>query len=1172
MRQQNRLNALGYPRHRANRLFAVASFILVMLPTTVRTATAEEPEAGLVGKWSFDEQKGRLATDSSGRANHAIVADGLLVKGVTGLGLQFDGRSTAANCPHLPSLTFREALSIEAWFRLNQQPESGFPTIVRRDNCFALRFSSGRLGFLLWLDGQLVSLGSKKTDWETERWYHVAAVYDGSEMRLLIDGQEDGSSPHAASGTIDQTQTHLGIGSCGSAYLFTGVIDEVCVYDRARAGAEVRASYEKGRVNLLAQKDVDVQPGRIGATWVEFRKPKRDIQAVKEGFLWIDAEDFGNYGGWWLDTQFVHLMGSAYLIAAGVGTPVEDATVEVEIPRAGTYRLWVRAKNWQKEHSPGRFAVRVGDMLSDSDFGIADTEDWHWQSGGDFELPPGCTRIALHDLTGYYGRCDALLLTSDLDYAPPDAVAAIVRERSRLTGLSPDPKLVGDFDVIVVGAGAAGSCAALTSARMGAKTALIQNRPVLGGNASIELGVPISGASCCHRNARESGIIEEVGRIKARYGYPKMSEPFRVAAEQEPNLSMYMNQHVVNVGMENDHTIRAVKAVDTLTGEITVYRAKAFLDCTGDGWIGYYAKAEYRLGREARSEFNESLAPESPDQITMSGCLMGRRALSYRAEHMGEPAPYVPPAWAAKLPPASRFGRRPRGFAGGEWWLEHPGTIDDLWNAEKARDELIRISFGYWDYIKNAWPEREQAACYALTYVPITDAKRESRRLVGDYILNQNDVQNAVPFPDRISYGGWPLDVHHPEGIFSGEEGPFDFNPRVPIYTIPFRCLSSKNIDNLLFAGRNMSVTHVALGTVRVQGTLAPLGQAAGTAAALCLQHNVTPRQLGTQHIRRLQQILLKHDQYIPGITNEDPDDLARKATITASSTADYEPFGHQEVNPAKELHPLNTPRAVMVPRGLKEHWRSVSLLLASERDEPQEVTLHIRSASSQGDYSAEDDLAVINAVVPPKRESFVEFPIDCAIREPFVWVWLQPTEGISWRLMNRAPIGSCRAYGGSSGRQWTVVEGQYYAVAVDPPLAIPADYRPENAVNGATRIQGDITNLWASDPEQPMPQWLALEFPEPTKFNTVYLTFDTDMNNRYHDEPFVPQCVREYELSHHDGTQWTTILRENGNFQRRRVHRFDTVVGTKLKLTVHGTDATPAARLFEIRVYDEQK
>jgi hypothetical protein len=225
-----------------------------------------------------------------------------------------------------------------------------------------------------------------------------------------------------------------------------------------------------------------------------FRKPPRAVAEVQKGFLWIDAEDFRDYGGWLLDTQFVYTMGSAYLIAADLGRPVQDASIRVEVPRAGVYRLWVRAKNWLKEHSPGRFTVLVDGRPSNRVFGAAESADWLWQSAGEFELAKGEAEIVLRDLTGYYGRCDALVLTSDLDYVPPAETEAIRLERSRLTGLSLTPQPGGRYDVVVVGAGAAGSCAAIAAARLGARTALVQNRPVLGGNASIELGVHICGA------------------------------------------------------------------------------------------------------------------------------------------------------------------------------------------------------------------------------------------------------------------------------------------------------------------------------------------------------------------------------------------------------------------------------------------------------------------------------------------------------------------------------------------------------------------------------------------------------------------------------------------------------------------------------------------------------
>ncbi|MHB8900483.1 MAG: FAD-dependent oxidoreductase, partial [Thermoguttaceae bacterium] len=828
-----------------------------------------------------------------------------------------------------------------------------------------------------------------------------------------------------------------------------------------------------------------------------FRKPPRETKMLVDGFLWIDAEDFADYGGWRFETQFVYNMGSPYLLAGGTGKPVANARTTVEIPKPGKYRLWVRAKNWHPPHAPGQFQVLVNDRPADKLFGTESHNRWTWCSAGDFDLPAARTTLTLADQTGYFARCDALLLTTDLAYTPPEDLEAIQKERSRLTGLSLEPRQGGSFDVVVVGAGTAGCSAAIAAARNGAKTALVQNRPVLGGNASVELGVGVNGAGSHQANARESGIVEEAGRIQAYYSQPRVSESYRILAEQEKNLTVFVNRHVFAVDMADKKNISAVRALDALTGEIYVYQGRHFIDCTGDGWVGYYAGAKYRFGRESSDEFGEDLAPKQADQITMSGCLMGNMAISFHAQDVGRQVDYTPPPWAAKLP-TKDFGRTIRRVTGGEWWLEHEGTVDDLNDPEFARDELIRITFGYWDYLKNHWEGRSVARTFDLVYVPHGDAKRETRRLVGDYLLTQSDVLQATMFPDRISYGGWSVDIHHPEGIYSGAEGPYDFDPRTPIYSIPYRCLYSINIDNLQFAGRHVSVTHVALGTVRVQSTLATLGQATGTAAAMCLRYGVTPRALGRDRIAELQQTLLKQDQYIPNLPNEDPGDVARRAKVSASSSATHEIFDRENVV-ADDSHPLNMPRAVMFPRGIHGQLKSVWALLENSRSEPVQVTAHLRGAPESGDFSSDRDLAAASAVVPPGKRSFVEFVFNAAVDSPMAWVWLEKTEGLSWRLMASGPYNAARAYGGSGGRPWTVVKGQYYGIYTDPPLTYEVQCQPQNVINGVARVVDRSPNQWASDPTQPMPQWIELEFPEPTTINTVYLTFDTNMNTSHH-------------------------------------------------------------------------
>ena len=501
----------------------------------------------------------------------------------------------------------------------------------------------------------------------------------------------------------------------------------------------------------------------------------------------------------------------------------------------------------------------------------------------------GETTLALKDLTGFYGRCDAVLLTTDTGYVPPEDKDAVCKERARMQGLSLEPEFAGDFDVIVVGGGSAGVPAAIAAARMGAKTALIQNRPTLGGNGSVEAGVGWLGAGKHHPGWMESGLAAELSLQRAQLGQINYSDASMILCEAEPNLTLYLNQHVFDAVMEGESHISGVKSVSTLTGLVTEYKGTIFIDCTGDGWLGYYAGAKYRRGREASSEFDESLAPYTADGITMSGCIMGDGngyMTAFRSMKTDQPVEFVRPEWIKPIEvlEAKQRQLRDRVPTTGTWWMEHPGKVDDTLHAEEARDDLIKVSLAFWDYVKNRSDVIEEARTYDLVMIPILDAKRESRRLVGDYMVNQNDVATGRLFYDRIAYCGWKLDIHHPGGIYSGEEGPFDFFEPAPINSVPFRSIYSRNIDNLMMAGRCLSYSHVALGTVRVQATLATIGQAAGTAAAICAEKGMSPRELGKDYIGELQQVLLKNDQTIQGIKNEDPNDLARNAKVTASS------------------------------------------------------------------------------------------------------------------------------------------------------------------------------------------------------------------------------------------------------------------------------------------------
>lgn len=917
----------------------------------------------------------------------------------------------------------------------------------------------------------------------------------------------------------------------------------------------------------------------ISAPYKKFSKPNREkVKMIKQGFLYIDTEDFDHYGGWRMDTQFVHLMGSPFLMATGIGKPVEDATTTIKIPEKGTYHIWVRARNWVKEYSPGRFLVKINNKALSKEFGAASTNGWTWEYGDKITLEKGKIVLALHDLTGFYGRCDAIFLTTDKSYIPPTNKDELCKERAGLKGFSLEPSFAGKYDVIVVGGGSAGAPAAIASARMGKKTALIQNRPVLGGNCSIELGVGLIGSGRHHPGWRETGIIEEAGRIRGQLDQHHYSDAFKQLCDAEKNLTVFFNQHVFDAVMKNGHYIKGVKAVSTLTGLITEYHGIQFIDCSGDGWLGYFAKAEYRFGRESKDEFNEDLAPEKADNVTMSGCIMGDGLINltgFRSEKRDHPIAFKRPAWAREIDTLVSPGRNFNKYDRGLWWMEHGGHINDLWNAEEARDELIKVTFSFWDYVKNKSRFREEAVNYDLITIPIMQAKRETRRLVGDYILTQNDVQSARVFKDRITYAGWPLDIHHPKGIYSGSEGSFDFQLPIPINTIPYRCLYSKNIDNLLFAGRCGSFSHVALGSVRVQSTLATIGQAAGTAAALCVDKNINPRDIYKKHIHELQQTLLKYDQSIPGLINEDLDDLARKAKVRASSYLSYEKKSIDMItrNSIAFTHPmpLTHIRSCIIPLAGLNRINKIKIYLESTLNTNVLLEVQVRTLKNMKSLKRFARLAKDTVKVEPNSKKWYTIVVQSKIpkHSKFLQVILPKHSNISWpEIAGSYPSGG-RTYQIRNRAKTTIRMGRFHALVTDPVIII-ADYKPKNIINGFKRMKENNSSMWASDPTQSLPQWIELDFQKQVNLNTVYLTFDTDLTGTKKFEPWPKVCVKDYEISVFIHGKWEIVNETKNNFQRFRKHRFKTVNTSKIRLTVKSTSGAPSAHVYEIRAYNE--
>jgi len=441
-----------------------------------------------------------------------------------------------------------------------------------------------------------------------------------------------------------------------------------------------------------------------------------------------------------------------------------------------------------------------------------------------------------------------------------------------------------ETDFLVAGGGMAGVCAAIAAARRGSRVVLIQDRSVLGGNASSEIKMHIVGADChgSKPGTRESGLIEEFRLEDAVRNphrcYSQWDLLLYEKVKLEPGITLLLDTDVVGAETENG-VIRSVRAVRNLTEDEFVIRAKFFADCTGDGRLGVEAGADYHVGREARSDYGETLARDVADRHTLGSSILitGRRH--------DTPQPFIAPSWIRKFKKEDFKFRPINSYEYGYWWFEWGGQIDTLKDNEAIRHELLRIALGVWDYVKNSG-DHPGSANWTLDWVGSIPGKRESRRFLGPHVLREQDVLGGRVFEDQVAYGGWAIDLHPPSGVDVPDERPFTPTGFRHIYSIPFGCYHSRNIANLFFAGRNISATHVAFASTRVMATCAIGGQAIGTAAALW--RDAAGNDLRTladgENIRALQQALLRDDAYLPGLKNDDPRDLSRRAATAATS------------------------------------------------------------------------------------------------------------------------------------------------------------------------------------------------------------------------------------------------------------------------------------------------
>lgn len=736
------------------------------------------------------------------------------------------------------------------------------------------------------------------------------------------------------------------------------------------------------------------------------------------------------------------------------------------------------------------------------------------------------------------------------------------------------------YDIIVIGGGLAGLCAAIAAARHGCKTALIEARPVLGGNSSSLIRVNPTGACTFNSWARETGIIEEIVTEYVKRSHLPIRNGLMTSlwdlvlyemARAERNLDLYLDTVAFDVEMASPNRIASVKCIQI--GSELMYRltAQYFIDCTGDATIGALAGAEYRMGREARSEFNETpiIAPETPDRQTQGSTLM------FKSVDTGRPIPYEPPPWAERYPDeASLYIRHhaavrlPDGSKvyAGYWWIEIGAPYDTIHQNSEIRDELLRHLLGVWDHIKNRG--EHEAENMALEWIGFVPGKRESRRLVGDYILTEHDLKSQKLFEDRVAYGGWFIDVHTMGGILAKDRPPehlagnADLSDElvVEVYSIPFRCLYSKNISNLLMAGRNISVTHVALGSTRVMMTCAVIGQAVGTAAALCKKHGITPRELYEKHVHELQQVLVRDDCFIPEVPNRDAGDLARRAEAKATSHAELtlEPVGEEA---------LYVDRCIVFPVS-ESRVEDVYLWMHSYVDREIDLTIEFLPVSSIWSLNEKPlgDPIKSSATIPPLHEGWVRFRLSADVEPRRLYrINVPATTGLCWGRARSQP-GVVAGWKKTYWRRWRHAHFAH-ALKLMPP-SYP--YTPDNAVNGYARPY-KWTNIWISDPRRGLPQSLILDFGEEVTFSTIYLTFDTNLNLETTRIPplyVFPECVRDYEIKLLDGEP-RTLISIRGNYRRRRIHRFKPVTARKLCIEVQATNGDPCARIYEVRVYE---
>ncbi len=735
-----------------------------------------------------------------------------------------------------------------------------------------------------------------------------------------------------------------------------------------------------------------------------------------------------------------------------------------------------------------------------------------------------------------------------------------------------------DCDLVIVGGGLAGTCAAITAARAGIKVALVQDRPVLGGNASSEVRLWALGATSHMNNnnrwAREGGVIDEIlveNMYRNKEGNALIFDTILLEkVVEEENITLLLNTAAVSLRKSDGETIESVTAFCSQNSTQYELYAPLFCDASGDGIVAFQAGAAFRMGAESRDEFGEKFAPSEE-----YGYLLGHSIYFY-SKDIGEPVKFVPPSYALDdITAIPRFRSFNSAIDGCRlWWIEYGGRLDTVHETETIKWQLWKVVYGVWNYIKNSgeFPEAETLTLEWVGHIP---GKRESRRFEGDYMMTQQDVIEQRQHYDAISFGGWSIDLHPADGVFSELPGCDQWHAK-GVYQVPYRTQYSKNIRNLFIAGRIMSASHVAFGSTRVMLTLAAAAQSVGMAAARCIQGDLLPRDIAQpEQVKRLQRDLQRVGGYIPQFKLDDEANLVRQASVTASSKLCLESLPGDG-----PLQILDRPYAQMLPL---QRGRVPRMTITVDAAVATALNVELRMSSKVDNHSPDVVLKSLRIDLPAGDNQLIDLDFDqliddgryvfvCVMENPSVQLHLSQMRvsgllALQYRRTQTPP----QDIGVESFEFWTPPRrpsGHNLAMTFMPPIN---GFDARNIFNGVARPSSQA-NAWVADPLDPAPQ-LDIKWLVPQFIQKVTLMFDTDFDHamettlRGHPEAVMPFAVKHYRISDGAGE----ILAEaKDNHQTVNTIEFERPVDTDaLTLEITQCHGDIPAAVFAVHCYE---